>query len=283
MTENSRPYDDAADVAPHEFTRSNEAGNPLSGQQAGASTDKWGGPAADQSTGGTDSGAAEVMQSAGDSVQHVAETAKAESAHVLSEAKESASDLFAKARTDVTEQAKTQQARVVEGLKSLSNELGSMADGVEQPGMASDMVRRVADKSAAWASWLDGREPGSVLQEVKTFARQKPGTFLLLAAGTGILAGRLTRGLSAGAPDTSSASHQTPEASTPSALNGSPGMPAGGAVPPPAVELPGPAVTTAAATTETFGYTEPVVPDPQRVDPWDEDQDRNDPLRGGLR
>ena len=55
------------------------------------------------------------------------------------------------------------------------------------------------------ASWLENREPGDLLGEVQRFARNKPGTFLLLAAGAGVLAGRLTRGLTAGAPETSGA------------------------------------------------------------------------------
>ena len=52
------------------------------------------------------------------------------------------------------------------------------------------------------ASWLENRDPGSLLDEVKSFARQRPGTFLLAAAGAGLLAGRLGRSLQAGAPDT---------------------------------------------------------------------------------
>jgi hypothetical protein len=47
---------------------------------------------------------------------------------------------------------------------------------------------------------------------VKGFARQRPGVFLALAAGAGLLAGRLTRGLAAEAHDggTSAAAARTP-------------------------------------------------------------------------
>ena len=75
-----------------------------------------------------------------------------------------------------------------------------MADAPDQQGVASDLIRQAADRSESVASWLDNRDPGSLLDEVKSFARQRPGTFLLVAAGAGMLAGRLGRSLQAGAP-----------------------------------------------------------------------------------
>lgn len=47
------------------------------------------------------------------------------------------------------------------------------------------------------ASRLQDREPGELLDEVRRFARRKPGMFLLGAAAGGVLAGRLTSGMSA--------------------------------------------------------------------------------------
>ena len=47
------------------------------------------------------------------------------------------------------------------------------------------------------AGWLADRDPGSLLDEVRSFARRKPGTYLAIAMGAGVLAGRLTRGLTA--------------------------------------------------------------------------------------
>jgi hypothetical protein len=75
-----------------------------------------------------------------------------------------------------------------------------MADAPEQQGVASGLIREAATRSESMASWLENRNPGSLLDEVKSFARQRPGTFLLLAAGAGMLAGRLGRSLQAGAP-----------------------------------------------------------------------------------
>ncbi|MFF2299674.1 hypothetical protein [Arthrobacter sp. NPDC058127] len=181
-----------------------------------------------------------------DSATTVVETAKAEAANVAAEVKANAKDLLEQAKLDLTDQAGKQQQKVAAGLRSVSEELHSMADASEDPGVATDLVRQAAERSSTVARWLDDREPGSVVEEVKTFARRRPGTFLLLAAGAGVLAGRLGRGLSAGS-DGSTGKTADDGAAPDSGRNTDrrfvPG--AGMTVPPPPVQLPGPDVTTA--------------------------------------
>jgi len=179
---------------------------------APATLDPYGNPAATPSstaTGGAGSTteavkgeASQVASHAAEAAQGVAETAKAEASNVAAEVKANARDLLHQAKSDLTSQAGTQQQKVAEGIRNISSELRTMADASDQPGVASDLIKQAADRSQSIASWLDGRDPGSLLTEVKSFARQRPGTFLLLAAGAGVLAGRLTRSLSAGVPDT---------------------------------------------------------------------------------
>ncbi|MFE4544692.1 hypothetical protein [Arthrobacter sp. NPDC056727] len=149
--------------------------------------------------------AANVADEAKGAAQNVAETAKTEAKNVAYEAKNSARDLLHQAKSDLTSQAGTQQAKAAEGIRNISSQLRSMADAPDQQGVASDLIRQAADRSSDVASWLDNRDPGSLLDEVKSFARQRPGTFLLLAAGAGLLAGRLGRSLQAGAPETRTA------------------------------------------------------------------------------
>ncbi|MEK0154285.1 hypothetical protein [Arthrobacter oryzae] len=182
---------------------------PLAGSPA--TLDQYGNPA--PASAGTAAGspskseavkgeASQLASHAAGAAQSVAETAKAEASNVASEVKTNARDLLHQAKSDLTRQAGTRQQNVADGIRSISSELRTMADASRQPGVASDLVRQAAERSQSVASWLDGRDPGSLLSEVQTFARQRPGTFLLLAAGAGILAGRLTRGLAAGTPDT---------------------------------------------------------------------------------
>jgi hypothetical protein len=52
-----------------------------------------------------------------------------------------------------------------------------------------------------FAGKLQSREPAELLDEVRRFARRKPGMFLLGAAAAGVLAGRLTSGVKAAHSD----------------------------------------------------------------------------------
>ncbi|MCB8044091.1 hypothetical protein JM654_07190 [Microbacterium oxydans] len=117
------------------------------------------------------------------------------------EAKTQAKDLYAQTQRELSEQANTQQQRLAGGLRSVSDELGSMATNSDGSGVASDLVQQVSGRLSAAATWLGDRDPGSVLTEVKRYARRKPGTFILAAAIGGIVVGRLTRALAANASD----------------------------------------------------------------------------------
>lgn len=150
--------------------------------------------------------AANVAGQAAGAAQGVAETAKTEVTNVASEVKTSAKDLLHQAKSDLTSQAGTQQQKAAEGIRTISSQLRTMADAPDQQGVASDLIHQAADRSESVATWLENRDPGSVLEEVKSFARQRPGTFLLIAAGAGLLAGRLGRSLQAGPPDSTAAS-----------------------------------------------------------------------------
>ena len=133
----------------------------------------------------------ETKQAAGD----VAATAGQEAKQVTREAKDQARQLWSQARRDLTDQASTQQTRVAGGLRELADQLGSMSSSADQDSMARGIVDDVARRAHDAASWLDQRDPGSLLDEARGFARQRPGTFLAIAAGVGVLAGRLSRSL----------------------------------------------------------------------------------------
>jgi len=136
-----------------------------------------------------------LAHSAAESGQGVLQEAKGQASDVVHEATGQARDLLGEARSGLQSQASDQQARAASSLRSLGDELGRMADGSEQGGLAADLVRQVAGRTGSVATWLEDREPGDVLHEVADFARRKPGMFLAIAAGAGVLAGRLTRGI----------------------------------------------------------------------------------------
>ncbi|WP_104062957.1 hypothetical protein [Arthrobacter sp. 4R501] len=260
MTENQWPEDSAYPAPPAARGTTGERAPGTLPRTLPTAAPPTGDPSGTSRTDAVREEAQDVAQTAADSAQSVAKTAKSEAANVTSEAKANAKDLLDQARSDLTVQAGAQQQKVANGLRSVSDELHAMAQASDQPGVATDLVRQAAERSSSVASWLDGRDPGSLLNEVKSFARQRPGTFLLLAASAGVLAGRLSRSLSAGAPesDTTRAGGQydaTGQYGTGGPYEGTGGQHAagpggytpsvGGTVPPPPVQLPGPATTTA--------------------------------------
>ena len=135
-----------------------------------------------------------VGRTAADAGRQVAGTAQDQAKQVTREARRQATDLLHEARTQASDQARAGQRRAGEGLRALAGELHGMAGGADQQGPASDLAAQAAGRVEAVADWLDRREPGELLDEVRTFARRRPGTFLLGAALAGALVGRLTRG-----------------------------------------------------------------------------------------
>jgi hypothetical protein len=128
-------------------------------------------------------------------VKNVAATASQEAGRTTREATDQARQLWSQARTELTDQAGTQQARAASGLHDLAQQLGSMAQQSDQDGMARSLVEDVARRAGDAAAWLDQRDPGTLLQDVRDVARRRPGTFLAVAAGLGVIAGRMSRGL----------------------------------------------------------------------------------------
>jgi len=154
---------------------------------------------------------ANVAGQAAGSARNVAETAREQAVGVAVEAKNSTRGLVNQAKSDLVSQAASRQQKAADGLQGISSQLHSMADAPEQQGVASDLVRQAAERSASIATWLENRDPAALLEEARGFARRRPGAFLLLAAGAGLVAGRLGRSLQAGVPTpASSRADQTP-------------------------------------------------------------------------
>lgn len=145
--------------------------------------------------------ASDVAGAGVDATKHVAGSVKEQTTNVAGEAKSQAKNLLDQTKSELQDQASTQQKRVATGLHSVSDELGSMAEKSDDNGLATDLVRQASGRVKSVASWLENRDPGSLLDEVRSFAQQRPGTFIAVAAAAGILAGRLTRSVASNASD----------------------------------------------------------------------------------
>lgn len=141
--------------------------------------------------------AAEVGRTAADAGSQVASTAKGEAFHVAAEARSQARELLDRTQIQVKEQAGVQKQKATEGLRSLGDELRTLSEGrpaEDASGIVAGLAGQAADTTQQIARWLESREPGDLLTEIRDLARRRPGAFLLGAAAAGVLAGRMTRG-----------------------------------------------------------------------------------------
>jgi vacuolar-type H+-ATPase subunit H len=139
--------------------------------------------------------AAEAANEGKQAAGQVAQTAVEHAQEVKDEAVRQARDLAGEARQQVSSQVGQQHQALVSNLRSLGSELGSMTQSADgQSGVATELVSQAKDRIDGLANWLDGREPGQLLDEARDYARRRPGMFLLGALAAGVVAGRLTRG-----------------------------------------------------------------------------------------
>ncbi|WP_220034817.1 MULTISPECIES: hypothetical protein [unclassified Curtobacterium] len=189
------PFDAPLDAVP--------ADEQLPAVPSAASAGSVGGSGSTGTGSGSGSGKADAAKGAAQDVAgdakekaaNVAGTAKEQASKVASEATDHAKQLYGQASENLKQQAGEQQQRAAGGLRSLGEQLGRMAENDDEQGVASKVVRDLSGRATSAAGFLENRDPGSLLDEVKTFAAKRPGTFIAIAAGAGLLAGRLTKAL----------------------------------------------------------------------------------------
>ena len=137
--------------------------------------------------------AANVKDTAAGAASGVREVARGEVAHVAEQAKYQTRNLLDQTRYELRGQVMNQQSSLAAKLNGWAAELGSMASKSDESGPMTDLAREASRRIAEFSHWLDNHEPADLLDEVKRFARRRPGAFIALAAGAGIVVGRLTR------------------------------------------------------------------------------------------
>jgi hypothetical protein len=149
-----------------------------------------------------------VKDTAAQAGSQVASTAADQAKEVAHETQRQAKDLLDQGRAQLKDQTVAQQQKAAQGLTSLAQELRGLADGTSSgaPGPPRDLLQQASGIVEGFADRLQNRQPAELLDEVRNFARRKPGLFLLGAAAAGVLAGRLTRGVQAAHSDSSSTS-----------------------------------------------------------------------------
>jgi hypothetical protein len=144
--------------------------------------------------------ASQVGGAAAEQASAVAGTAKEQAGQVVSDARAHAQDLLGQTTSQVGAQADEQTQRLSGNLKTLSEHFGTMADSGEPGSTAHTLVNEASRRTGELSSYLDGHEFGEIVNDVKGFARRRPGAFILGSAVAGLLVGRLGRAVK-DAPD----------------------------------------------------------------------------------
>ena len=149
--------------------------------------------------------AADVGSAAGRGATDVAGTAREQTRRVAGEASDQVRHVMDDVRAQLADEAGQQSTRLAANLRRLSGELANMADSGDPDTPLPGVMHELATRGGRAADFLDTRGPDGLVDEVRTFARRRPGAFLLSAAAAGFAVGRLGRGAQAarsdGAPD----------------------------------------------------------------------------------
>lgn len=199
--------------------------------------------------------AKQTASTAADEVKHLGSMGTEEAKNVAAEAKNQVRTLMDETTAQVNDQSIIQRDRLVSTLQTFSSDLDDMANRSETSGLATELAHQAAQRARDLGTRLDGREPSDLLDEVRGFARRRPGVFLLGAVAAGVVVGRMARGAKAS-----------------SSTNGaSGGYPSSGVTTDPATGWESEAATTAPTSAEVprvaSAYSAPYAADYSSSDP----------------
>jgi hypothetical protein len=145
---------------------------------------------------GTSSTAKDTAKQAGASAKQVAGdvtgTAKEQGKHVAGAVGAQARSVLSDVRQTVKGQVGSGHSAAADQVRKFAEDLGGLTGG-DTSSPAGRVVSQLSDTGHRAADYLQDRGPEGLLEDVQSFARRKPGTFLLAAAAAGFVIGRLGR------------------------------------------------------------------------------------------
>lgn len=153
-----------------------------------------------------DTGMKAVASTATDRTRDVAHDASAHAGELAESVREHAGEVGQEvvqqgrrvvedAREKMREQTDAQSRQAVSALRQWSDRGRALADGrPQEAGPLADYARDLAGKVSDAADQFEARGFDGVVQGVESFARRRPGVFLLGAGVAGFAVGRLVRG-----------------------------------------------------------------------------------------
>lgn len=169
-----------------------------------------------------------TAQHAKSAVGEVAQTAKGQTQAVAGEAKQQARQVVQQLKGRVGDQAHQQSQRAAQGIRQWADDLAAMGESAKPDSPVSGVVQQVAGQGRRAADYLDQHGLAGAVEEVQTFARRRPGAFLLGAVAAGFLIGRAAKasgGAASGGSSTTGAGVGTGTSYTPPAYPTTPSTP----------------------------------------------------------
>jgi hypothetical protein len=154
----------------------------------------------------------EVAEDAAGRAREVAEAAKEKTGEIGHEVATQGQRVIEEAKDKVREQTDRQSQQLASSLRGWSDQARALAEGRPQDaGQLPDYARQAAGKMAEVAEQVQHRGLEGALDDVKSFARRRPGVFLLGAGIAGFAAGRLLRGAAASASAPGAPQYASPQ------------------------------------------------------------------------
>ncbi|MER7368240.1 hypothetical protein [Nonomuraea wenchangensis] len=134
-----------------------------------------------------------TLQQGKDAAREVAGTAVERTAQVADEARHQARRAVNELRNRVREQSDHQSQRAAQSLRQWSEDLSSLQEHAKPDSPVNGVVRQIAGQGHRAADYLDRNGLTGVVNDVQSFARRRPGTFLAGALAAGFLVGRIMK------------------------------------------------------------------------------------------
>ena len=142
--------------------------------------------------------AAQVGSVAASAASDVAGTAKQQAGQVAGEAVNQLKSLTDDARNQASQQASNATDKLSTTVRGLAGEMRDLGQGKgDANSTIAGLVQQLADRGEQLADHISAQGPGGLVQDLRSFAARKPGTFLLGALAAGVVTGRLVKGATA--------------------------------------------------------------------------------------
>jgi hypothetical protein len=151
--------------------------------------------------------ASSTLATATDATKNVVSEATGQTKTVAVEAKAQAQQLVANTRSEIQSQADERARQAAEHLRGMSTSITALLDGrPQEAAQISSYLQQAQAKIDGFARRIETGGPQGVIDDLSSFARRRPGAFLLAAGVAGFAIGRAARAGVAAAHDQQPAS-----------------------------------------------------------------------------